>query len=189
MVKEVPCKAIFLDRDGTINIDTDHVFDPDKVSLIKGAAQAVGDFNRAGFKCFIITNQSCVGRGYATLDQVEATNLRVQELLLKEDEDARIEAIYIAPDHPEQASQRRKPSPGMILEAVENYQIDLISSWVIGDKSSDPMTGINAGIPESQCIRLFPNGRKDKLKLDAKDNFLLVPSLVEAKKIVLQKKD
>lgn len=186
-MKEVLCKAIFLDRDGTINVDTNHVFDPDKVSLIEGAAQAVGDFNRAGFKCFVITNQSCVGRGYATLDQVQATNLRVQELLLKEDKDAKIEAVYTAPDHPEQASPRRKPSPGMIIEAAETYKIDLTLSWVIGDKSSDPMTGLNAGIPESQCIRLFPNGKKEELKNDSKDNFLLLPSLVEAKKIVLLK--
>lgn len=154
-------KCVFLDRDGTINFDYSHVFDPDRLALLPHVARAISKFNQNNFKVIIITNQSCLGRGLATWDQVDATNQKLLTLLLKEEQDAHIHKIYICPDHPDRKTNRRKPQPGMIMEAVKEFDIDLNKSWIIGDKPSDPECGLNAGIPQNHCLLVRPNQTED----------------------------
>lgn len=161
-------KAIFFDRDGTLNFDSNHVFDHNKLFLLPGAADAIATAKKNSFKTVIITNQSCIGRGYAEFTQVNETNKKLRRLLLEENPAAEIDLILVAPDHPDHASVRRKPGSGMLYEAAENLNLDLKSSWVIGDKISDPACGVQAGIPEAQCFLLPPN--QDQSLLSEQDS-------------------
>lgn len=173
-------KALFLDRDGTINFDSNYVFNPDVLSLLDGAAKAISIARDSGFKIIIVTNQSCVGRGYATIDQVNATNEKLESLLLEENPGAIIDLTLVAPDHPDKAGPRRKPKPGMIYEAVEKFNLDISQCWIIGDKINDPMTGIEAGIPKSQCLKVFRNRKHDVSPKEEGLDFQILLGLKEA---------
>jgi D-glycero-D-manno-heptose 1,7-bisphosphate phosphatase len=151
-------KALFLDRDGTINFDSNHAFDSEVLFLLEGASEAIALAQDAGYRIVVVTNQSCIGRGYATYQQVMATHRKMRELLLSEYQTAKIDLILTAPDHPDIPGSRRKPAPGMLHEAAENLSLDLSSSWIIGDKITDPQAGESAGIPVSQCLLVLPNG-------------------------------
>ncbi len=142
-------KAIFLDRDGTINHDPGYIKDPSIVKILPGVAEGIkrlkDDF---GFKMIVISNQAGVSKGLMTLEDVENVNRRVNELLMEEG--AEIDAFYYCPFHPEIDSQEkakcRKPSPFMIVQAAEDFEVDLSLSYMIGDKASDVEAGINAGV-------------------------------------------
>ncbi|HXT39611.1 MAG TPA: HAD family hydrolase [Candidatus Angelobacter sp.] len=144
-------RAVFLDRDGTIIEDKDYLNDPGQVVLFRGAAEALKRLQDAGFKLFIVSNQSGVGRGYFTLAEVERVNQRLVELLAKHG--VRIEKIYIAPEAPEQPSRGRKPSPQFLFDARDEFGIDLAQSFMIGDKLSDLECGWNAGVKKSILVR------------------------------------
>jgi len=133
--------ALFLDRDGTLMEEVDHCRDP---ALVKAYPGASGELSRAkalGWATIIVTNQSGIGRGYFTEEEFRA----VQSELLRQLGDV-IDASYMAPDHPDTPSPRRKPAPGMILEATAEHGIDLSRSWMIGDKAIDIECGRNAGV-------------------------------------------
>lgn len=134
--------AVFLDRDGTLMEEVDYCSDPEKVCLIEGTSDALGRLKKAGFLNVIVTNQSGIGRGYFTEEQYCA----VHQELLRQIGPGLIDAAYHCPDTPELASQRRKPAPGMLLEAARELHIDLSRSFVIGDKTSDVECGRNAGV-------------------------------------------
>jgi D-glycero-D-manno-heptose 1,7-bisphosphate phosphatase len=133
--------ALFLDRDGTLMEEVDHCRDPRYVRAIAGAAEELARAKSLGWACVIVTNQSGIGRGYFTEQDFEA----VQRELLRQLGDV-IDATYMAPDHPDTPSLRRKPGPGMILEAAAAHGIDLTRSWMIGDKALDIECGRNAGV-------------------------------------------
>ncbi len=173
-------KAVFLDRDGTINFDSDHVFDPEKLFLLPGAADAISLARSSGYLIVLVTNQSCIGRGYATYHQVNATHQKLRQLLLSESPRTLIDLILVAPDHPDSASQRRKPSPGMLLEAAENLNLDLNQCWIIGDKPSDPQAGEAAGIPKDQCLLLHPNQVSPPKDSPKNTNYKIFPNILEA---------
>jgi len=184
-------KAVFLDRDGTLNIDYDHVFQVERIELIDGVSEAVGELRRQGFKVFIISNQSCIGRGYAKEEEVMACMKKVSDLMGQIDEDALIDESYFAPDHPDNPSERRKPSPGMILEAISKYNLDKASCWIIGDKLSDPMAGINAGFKAGNCVLLEPNGElgktsKETIMKAKQSGFLFFKDLKSVLSIIVQ---
>ncbi|HXI53334.1 MAG TPA: HAD-IIIA family hydrolase, partial [Candidatus Saccharimonadales bacterium] len=102
-------RAVFLDRDGTINVDRNYLSDPAQLELIPGAAQALRRLGDAGFLLFIVTNQSGIGRGYYTLADMERVNARLCQMLVADG--VRFEKIYFAPEAPEKPSRGRKPSP------------------------------------------------------------------------------
>lgn len=168
-------KAIFLDRDGTINFDYDHVFHPDRISLLPNVADAISLFRNLGYKIIIVTNQSCVGRGYTTLDEVIKTNERLNQLLILSNKNALIDKIQIAPEHPSTENSRRKPSSKMIDECIDLFQLDIKKCWIIGDRESDCLAGVNAGLPFSQCI-LVKKNQVESFKSD----FTLFNSLSDA---------
>lgn len=134
--------AVFLDRDGTLMEEVDYCSDPGKVRLIEGTPEALGRLKRAGFLTVILTNQSGIGRGYFTEAQYEQVHME----LLRQIGPGLIDAAYYCPEAPGTASQRRKPAPGMLLEAARDLHIDLTRSFVIGDKTSDIQCGRNAGV-------------------------------------------
>ena len=121
-------RAVFLDRDGTIIEEKDYSSDPDQVALLPGAAEALMQLQNAGFKLFIVSNQSGVGRGYFTLADVERVNQRLVELLARDG--VRFEKIYVAPEAPEEPSRGRKPSPQFLLDARDEFGIDLEQSYM-----------------------------------------------------------
>ena len=131
--------AVFLDRDGTINHDTGYIDRPERLNLIPGAAKAIGRLNRAGVRVIVVSNQSAIGRGRLTREGLEGVHRKLRVLL--EAEGARLDAIYACPHSPDgRACRCRKPAPGMILWALQDFakdRIDLSRSYVVGDKEID----------------------------------------------------
>ncbi|HJQ70823.1 MAG TPA: HAD family hydrolase [Blastocatellia bacterium] len=135
-------RAVFIDRDGTINEDIGYVSSPEELIVYPFAAQAVRLVNQSEMKVIVITNQSGVARSLYTEQMLAAIHDRLTcELALAH---ARIDGIYYCPHHPEigdetyrKACECRKPRPGLLLEAARDHQIDLAASYVIGDKASD----------------------------------------------------
>ena len=143
--------AVFLDRDGVLIEERNYLHRVEDVVLLPGVAAALKRLSDAGFKLFIVSNQSGVGRGYFTLADVE----RVNEHLLGELARAgvRFEKIYIAPEAPGQPSRGRKPSPQFLFDARDEFGVDLAQSFMIGDKLIDLECGWNAGVKTSILVR------------------------------------
>lgn len=142
--------AVFLDRDGTINVEVDHLRRVEDVALIPGAGEAVARLNRAGIPVVVVTNQSGIGRGIFSWEAYEQVMARLADLLA--DQGAHIEAAFAAPHHPEAHGEYRhpdhpdrKPNPGMLRRAADELGLDLERSWMVGDKAIDLLAGRSAG--------------------------------------------
>lgn len=137
--------AVFLDRDGTLNADLGFVSRPEDVRWLPGVAAALARLRWAGYLLIVVTNQSGIARGYYDAQAMQAlhdwmnADLRTQG--------AHVDAFYHCPHHPDLsgACTCRKPAPGMLLRAAEDWFIDLERSWMIGDKMSDVVAGRAAG--------------------------------------------
>lgn len=147
-------KAIFLDRDGTINKYVGFLTDIDDFALEAGAADAVKMINDSGYLAIVVTNQPVVARGEVNFGELEAIHNKMETLL--GERGAYLDAVYFCPHHPHKGYEGevaalkiecdcRKPRPGMILRAAEEFNIDLAQSWMIGDGEHDIMCGKNAG--------------------------------------------
>ena len=134
--------AVFIDRDGTIIEDADYCSHPKQVKVFPGVPHALRRLKSKGFKLIIITNQSGIGRGFFTVDEYRSVESEVSRQLGH----GLIDATYFCTDVPGQHSSHRKPSPGMILQAKQEHQIDLARSFFIGDKEIDAECGRNAGV-------------------------------------------
>ena len=170
--------ALFIDRDGTLMEEVDHCCDPAQVRAYPGAAEELERARTLGWLVIIVTNQSGIGRGYFTVEQFES----VQRELIRQ-LGGFIDASYMAPDHPDNPSPRRKPSPGMLLEAAAEHGIDLSASWMIGDKAIDIECGHNAG---TRTI-LVETGYGKKTAECAPDH--RAPTVTEAIRIILEGKN
>jgi histidinol-phosphate phosphatase family protein len=136
-------KAVFLDRDGTINRDVPYCSKPDDFELLPGAAEAISLFNEHGFKVIVVTNQSGIGRGYFSEEMLARIHERIKILL--DEQGARIDAVYYCPHHPDEGCNCRKPQPEMVLSAAKDLDIDLKQSYIIGDADVDIEMGTRAG--------------------------------------------
>jgi len=134
-------RAVFLDRDGTLMEDTNYCGDPGLVRIYPGVSRALRQIKEAGYLVFIVTNQSGIGRGLITEAQYES----VQAELLRQLGPGLIDATFYSPDPPDVPSTRRKPAPGMVLEAAAQYDLDLPDSYLIGDKAADIECARRAG--------------------------------------------
>ena len=134
-------RAVFFDRDGTLMEEVHYCGDPARVRVFPGVPEALRRLKEAGFRTFVISNQSGIGRGLIT----EAQYYAVEEELLRQAGAGLIDATYFCADPPAVPSTRRKPEPGMVLEAAAAYDIDLARSYFIGDKSADIECGQRAG--------------------------------------------
>jgi len=137
-------KALFLDRDGTLILDKDYLSDPEGVELIPDVTEALKSARDLGYLLFLFTNQSGIGRGYHTLEDAQACNQRMLDLLDLGDD--LFAAICIAPEAPDQISAYRKPSPRFILEMRAKHSLDPQQCWMVGDRESDLEAGLNAHI-------------------------------------------
>lgn len=169
--------AVFLDRDGTLMPDVSYCSEPEKVRVFADAPEALRRLKAAGFKLCVITNQSGIGRGYFT----EAEYRAVADELERQLGSGTIDATYFCPDHPEAASERRKPSPGMIFEAQREHHLDLSRSYFIGDKRIDAECGRNAGV---RTI-LVQNGSEQHGDADRVADWM-APNLAAAAEIILR---
>jgi D-glycero-D-manno-heptose 1,7-bisphosphate phosphatase len=144
-------RAVFLDRDGTLIEDKDYLHCPEEVIIYPGVGPALKRLQDGGFKLFIVTNQSGVGRGKFPIEDVH----RVHEFLSRElaKDGVHFEKIYIAPEAPDQPSRGRKPSPQFLFDARDEFRIDLAQSYMIGDKLIDLECGWNAGVKQSILVR------------------------------------
>lgn len=137
-------RALFLDRDGTLILDKDYLSDPAGVELIPGARAALKQARQLGFRLFLFTNQSGIGRGYHTIEDTFRCHERMEELLALPV--PVFDGICIAPEAPDQPSHYRKPSPNYILEMIAKHGLDPRQCWMVGDRESDIDAGRNAGI-------------------------------------------
>ncbi|RJP57855.1 MAG: HAD family hydrolase [Melioribacteraceae bacterium] len=142
-------RAVFLDRDGTINEDPGYLGDESLVKLLPGVAEGIFELkSKFGFKIIVISNQSGIARGLITHEDVKRVNGKINSLL--SEQNAEIDVFYYCEFHPSFSSENdencRKPSPKMIFKAAEENNIDLSGSYMIGDKSSDVLCGISAGV-------------------------------------------
>jgi len=142
-------RAVFIDRDGTINEEKEYLFRTDDFVFIPGAPQAIRLLNEAGFLVIVVTNQSGVARGYYTEEDVHLLHRHIASHL--ERHGARVDAWFYCPHHPAGRGSYalpcrcRKPLPGMLMEAAGRFGIDLETSVMIGDKLVDVQAGIAAG--------------------------------------------
>ncbi len=142
-------RAVFLDRDGTINVEKDYLYQIQDFEFIPGAVDAIRVLNDAGYFVVVVTNQSGVARGYYTEEDVELLHRHIDAELEKTG--ARVDAWLYCPHHPDGRGSYslpcdcRKPLPGMLKEAARRYDIDLESSVMVGDKVADIGAGISAG--------------------------------------------
>lgn len=144
-------RAVFLDRDGTINVDRHYLSKPEQFELIPGAGPALRRLLDAGFRLVVVTNQSGIGRGYYTEADLHAVNARMNELLAPFG--VSFDRIYFSPEAPEQPSRNRKPSPQSLFDARDELGIDIARSYMVGDKFIDLQTGWNAGCAASLLVR------------------------------------
>jgi histidinol-phosphate phosphatase family protein len=134
--------GILLDRDGTIIVDHGYVGSVDRVEFIQGAPEAIARFNDAGIPVAVVTNQAGVARGLFGTDDVELVHRYMADRLAEHG--ARIDLFVYCPYHPDgvvaayaKSSEDRKPAPGMARRAAAALDLDLESSWVVGDRQSD----------------------------------------------------
>src|ERR1051325_10360942 len=132
-------RAVFLDRDGTLIEEKFYLSDPEQVVIFPGVGPSLRRLMDAGFLLFIVTNQAGIGRGYYAEADMHRVNARLCELLAKAG--VRFEKIYFAPEAPDQPSRSRKPSPQFLLDARDEFGVDLSQSYMIGDKFIDDGRG------------------------------------------------
>ena len=148
-------KAIFIDRDGTINYKNDLVFKPEQFELFPYAADAIKLINQSEYLAIVITNQPVIARGLCSLEELDEIHAKMETDLGAQG--AYLNDIFFCPHHPDKGYPEenpdykiicdcRKPKPGMIYMAAERYNIDLSQSWMIGDTQIDYETAINAGV-------------------------------------------
>ncbi len=145
-------KALFLDRDGTINVEKNYVWKIEDFDFRDGIFEFVLEFFNQGYLIFVITNQAGIARGYYTEEDLLALNAWMVEAFRSKG--ITITAVYHCPHHPDYSGECecRKPKPGMILRACREYDLDLKNSVLAGDKMSDIGAGINAGVGTNYLI-------------------------------------
>jgi D-glycero-D-manno-heptose 1,7-bisphosphate phosphatase len=183
-------RAVFLDRDGTINVEVGYLSRPEDFALIDGSGPAIRRLNEAGFLVVVVSNQSGVARGYFGEEAVA----RVNETMVAELErfDARLDAIYYCPHYPEgtvEAYRRRcgcrKPEPGMVLKAREELDIDVSGSYVVGDHRGDILLAKNVGARSILVVTGHGTEELDKLRDEGVEPDYVADNLAQAVERIL----
>jgi len=152
-------KALFLDRDGVINIEKDYLYKIDDFEFIEGIFELCKHYQDLGYLIIVVTNQSGIARKYYTEEDFSnLTDWMVKKFRMR---DIIISKVYYCPHHPDifGSCSCRKPNPGMLLEAKKDFNLDLVSSVIVGDKERDIEAGLNAGLKEAY---LFDTSSKIK---------------------------
>ncbi len=152
-MKKLQNKALFLDRDGTINVEKHYVYRLEDFEFREGIFDLVRDFFQRGYLIIVITNQAGIARGYYSESDFHRLNdWMVEQFRL---EGIQVARVYFCPHHPEFSGECecRKPGPGMILKAALEFHLDLKASVLIGDKKSDVLAGLNAQVGTNYLIK------------------------------------
>jgi D-glycero-D-manno-heptose 1,7-bisphosphate phosphatase len=172
-------RALFLDRDGVINVDTGFLHRSADCVFVDGIFELASTFAAHGFRLVVVTNQSGIGRGYYSEADFTAFMRWMRGEFARQG--VEIDAVYHCPDHPTEGIGRyrrenpwRKPGPGMLLQAAQDLELDLAASWAIGDKTSDVEAARAAGI--GTILLLDPTARETRHEGDHR----VVPSLAAA---------
>jgi D-glycero-D-manno-heptose 1,7-bisphosphate phosphatase len=144
-------RAIFLDRDGTMIAEKNYLCRVEDVEIFPATPAGLKKLRAAGFKLFIVSNQSGVGRGYFTMADVDKVNQFICGELARDG--IRFEKIYIAPEKPDAPSRGRKPSPQFLFDARDEFKLNLAECFLVGDKLIDLECGWNAGVKKSILVR------------------------------------
>ncbi len=185
-------KAIFLDRDGTINRYIGFLRKPEEFELEENAAEAVKRINGSGYLAVVITNQPVIARGEVTEEELEDIHKKMETLLGKEG--GYVDGIYFCPHHPDKGFEGeveelkipcrcRKPGTGLIERAAEDFHISLEDSWIIGDTGTDIQAGLNAGLHTA----LVMTGEEDKFSKYAACPEVTAADLLEAVEMILRR--
>ena len=165
-------RAVFLDRDGTLNEDPGYLGDAEKVQLLPYTGEVLSRLkNEFGYLLIVVSNQSGIARGKITAEQVDEVNARIN-FLLKEFR-VSIDKFYYCPHHPDEGCSCRKPLPGMLEQAVMEFDIDLSKSFIIGDSINDIKSGKAAGV--KQILVLSGQGKASFSILQNENN---IPTFV-----------
>jgi D-glycero-D-manno-heptose 1,7-bisphosphate phosphatase len=159
--------ALFLDRDGVIVDEVDHLSQAADVRLIDGAAEVIAAANRRGFPVVVVTNQSGIGQGLFAWDAfIDVQNRILGDLAA---EGAFVDGVFACPHHPKALPPydhpdhpARKPNPGMLLRAAERLALDLSTSWIIGDRTRDLAAGRRAGLAGGLLVSTGYGGQQDE---------------------------
>lgn len=185
-------KTIFLDRDGTVNVNKGLVYEPEQLELEKCAVEAIRLINRSGYLAILATNQPVVARGRCSIEDVEEIHRKLETLLGKEG--AYLDGIEFCPHHPDKGYPEenpaykmpclcRKPGTAMLEKCAERFNVDLASSWVVGDTTVDIQTGVNAGC-KTVLVMTGEAGKDGKFDVKAD---IEAANLLEAVKKILAK--
>jgi len=188
MASEKSHPAVFLDRDGTINVEKNYLVDPEELEFITGVPAALKKLQDAGYLLVVVSNQSGVARGYFSEQQVETFHQHMCSLLEKSA--VRLDGIYICPHHPTAGVGEylcdcdcRKGKPGLLLRAAEELGIDLKKSFMVGDKEADIEAGQAAGC---QSILVKTGYGQKFVRLASQYGAEVVADLPAAAEIILQ---
>lgn len=173
-------KAVFLDRDGTLIEEVNFLATVEETELFSFTIEALKLFRDAGFLLFITTNQSGIARGYFDASAVNAIHAKIQNELKANS--LRIESFHFCPHFPDAGCKCRKPNTGMIEQALENFDVDLSQSWMIGDKILDIEMGFNAGTKTALVKTGYGKEHQDEL---TRKPDIIAENLLQAAKLVI----
>ena len=183
-------RAVFLDRDGVINVDHGYVSSWDQFEFLPGVPEALWQLQSAGYVLVVVSNQSGIGRGLYSEADLAALNRRVHRFLLDE-RGVEIAQFYHCPHHPTEALLKwrqpchcRKPAPGMIEQACAELHIDPSNSLMVGDKVSDMEAGQAAGVGRLFRVASVATAQTASSSDNAKGGVVLVEGLPDVARIV-----
>jgi len=170
-------RAIFLDRDGVINIEVNYLSDPKDFVFIDGTIEALKILKEKGYLLIVITNQSGIARGYYDQERLAKIHSKMTDIL--KDHEMVLDDIFFCPHHPKFTGlcDCRKPNPGMILKAADKYRINLEESYMVGDTLKDIKAGRNAGC--QTALVLTGHGAQEKKKIKEIKPHFIYPNLFE----------
>ena len=156
-------KAVFIDRDGTINVNVEYLDDPEDFKMYPNVAKGIKLLNRSGFKVIVVTNQSGIARGFFSEKTLGRIHQRVRDDLSKKG--AFVDAIYYCPHHPNDGCNCRKPNTGLFQQAIRELNIDVKRSFIIGDRMLDIEAGYKIG-----CKTVLVPENKEKIEKEMKES-------------------
>lgn len=171
--------AVFVDRDDTLIVDVGYCKDPDRIQVLPGVVEGLQKLSRAGLAIIVVTNQSGVGRGFFTEDDLSAVHTRLRTKL--EASGVSLRAIYYCPHLPENNCSCRKPRPGLLLQAAADMDLNLKTSFMIGDRELDLLAGRAAG---TRTILVSSKEVQEREDVGQIADFV-VKNLVEAANVIL----
>lgn len=177
-------RAVFLDRDGTIIQEGNYISRPEQVVLAAGAGRALRRLAEAHFKLIIVSNQSGIGRGYFTLADAERVNEHIVNELAPYK--VKFDKVYMAPEAPDQPSRGRKPSPQFLLDARDEFGLNLAECFMVGDKLIDLECGWNAGVKKSILVRTGYGAEVERESADKLSRAVVVNDLIGVAEYILR---